>query len=133
MALSLDRAALARGVAVAAVVVVPVAVAGTVLTDGEDPSGALVAVFSVLTLFGLVAGASVAARRQDLGLPLFHGLITTLVLFAFLQALRLVRRALSGDDLELAKAFSNLLVCLVGGTVGGLIGGRMRTRSGAAS
>jgi putative membrane protein (TIGR04086 family) len=129
----LDPGALLRGVAVAAVVVVPVAVAGTILTDGDDPSPGLVGLFSVLTLLGLVLGAAVAARRQDLGLPLAHGLVTTLVLFVVLQVIRLTRRAVAGDDLELAKAFSNLLLCLATGTIGGLAGGRLRARGEPAA
>jgi putative membrane protein (TIGR04086 family) len=128
MPITVERPALVRGVASAAVVVVPVAIAGTVLTDGDSPSGVLVAAFSALTIGGLVLGAAVAASRQRLGLPLVHGLLTTLVLFAVLQAVRLVRRAIAGDDLEFARALSNLLVSLVAGTVGGLVGGRLGSR-----
>jgi putative membrane protein (TIGR04086 family) len=131
--IDLDGDALRRGIAVAAAVSVPTALISWLFVDGEPgESRPLLVVFSLLVLAGLVIGAAVAARWQRTGTPLTHGLVTTVVVWAGLTVIRLVRLAWSGDGLDLAASVSNLLLSLVAGAVGGLIGGRLagRTMSG---
>ena len=73
--IELDRAALVRGVAVAAVIAVPAALVGLWASD-RDNLGWLGGLAVVVVLAGLAAGAAVAAHRQQVGAPLTHGMLT---------------------------------------------------------
>jgi hypothetical protein len=110
--LEIDWRAIAIGMAVAAVVAMPVGV------FGRAPLWALV------ILAALVLGAVVAARTQRVGAPLTHGIVAAVGLYVVVQAMGVLARTIRGDDLHWAQYASSLLLSLAAGTVGGLIGGR---------
>jgi putative membrane protein (TIGR04086 family) len=130
---SLDLDAVRKGVTVAAVIAIPVALLSIAVRPGDRPgqNRGAVAVFSVLVLAALVIGAAIAARRQTRGTPFLHGIVTTAIVVIVLALVRVVRRAIQGHGPGLS-VMSNLLLGIVCGIVGGLIGGR-RGRSAGRS
>ena len=120
----LDRGAVGRGAALAAVVAVPAGLWASALA--EDSQAILP--LSLLVMVALVAGASIAAQRQQVGLPLVHGIATALGVLLFAQVAGLIRRLLANDDIRFSKIVSNILLALIAGTIGGLIGSRRATR-----
>ena len=97
----LDPRALREGALVAAVVAVPAGVVGRVLSDRPDQPDWLW-VLVVVVLAGLVAGAAVAASRQDRGFPLTHGVVTAVGVFVAVQTVGILIRLVAGrlDQLE---------------------------------
>jgi putative membrane protein (TIGR04086 family) len=127
VAVRFDTDALRQGVTIALVVAVPVAVVWR-LTVAEDERPWWTVLFSLAVLVALGAGAFVAARRQHQGTPLAHGLVVALISFVVVTVVSVVGRALRGDSLGLDTIVSNLLLTLLVGSIGGLLGGRARTR-----
>jgi predicted permease len=119
----LDRDAVRSGALTAAAVAVPAGVIAQVLDDGDDARW-LVTVLGFVVLAGLVMGASVAARRQHEGTPLTHGVVTAVGVFVIVQAVGVLRRTITGDDITWSRLASNLLLSLLAGLVGGMIGSR---------
>ncbi|HEX9258406.1 MAG TPA: hypothetical protein VF855_02640 [Acidimicrobiales bacterium] len=120
----LDTDALRRGVAVSLATTVPFAL----LYWGFPDNRGVLAVFTVIVLGGLVAGSALAAMRQQVGLPLAHGLVSALTVFGVLQVVRLVRLVASDNDIRWNAVLSNLLLSIIAGTVGGLVGTRVTLR-----
>ena len=117
----LDRDALVRGMAVAAAIAVPAGVIGAAVEN---------AIFVVLVLAGLIAGAAVAAARQTKRTPLMHGIVAALAVFVAVQTLGTIRRAVADDDIRWSRIFSSALLSVIAGTVGGFIGATaQRSRS----
>jgi hypothetical protein len=108
----IDGGAVLRGMAVAAVVAVPVGV------FGRAP------VWAVVVLAALVVGAVVAASSQHVGFPLVHGILAAVGLYVIVQGLGIIVRSARGEDLHWARYASSLLLSVAAGTLGGLIGGR---------
>src|SRR5438046_144142 len=125
--IELDRPALLRGIAVAALIAVPAALVGLWASDRDD-LGWLGAVAVFVVLLGLVIGASMAAHQQEVGAPLVHGILTAAVLFVVIQLVGIVRRAITGDDIVWARILSSAVLALVAGAIGGVIGGRFEGR-----
>lgn len=125
--IELDLGAMGRGVAVAAVIAVPAALVGLWASD-RDELGWLGGLAVVVVLAGLIAGAAVAAHRQQHGAPLTHGVLTAAALFVLIQLVGIVRRAVSGDDISWRRIVSGLVLALVAGAIGGVIGGRVDSR-----
>jgi len=119
----LDGAALREGALRAAVIAVPAGVVAQVLDDGDDAAG-LVWLLGIVVLIGLMLGASVAARRQREGTPLTHGIMTAAGVFVIVQALGVLRRTLTGDDITWSRIASSFLVSVVAGVVGATLGSR---------
>ena len=126
--IELDRPALLRGLAVAAVIAVPAAIVGLWASD-RDNLGWLGALAVFVVLLGLIAGAAVAAHRQAVGAPLAHGIVTAATLFVVIQLIGLLRRAVTGDDIAWARILSSAVLALVAGAIGGVIGGRVEGRT----
>jgi hypothetical protein len=126
--IELDRGALARGVAVAAVIAVPAALVGLWASD-RDNLGWLGGLAVVVVLAGLAAGAAVAAHRQHHGAPLTHGVLTAATLFVAIQLVGVIRRAVAGDDISWRRIVSGAVLALVAGAIGGLVGGRLDSRT----
>ena len=114
--LEIDWRAVGTGMAVAAVVAVPVGV------FGRAP------LWAVVILAALVVGAVIAASSQQVGAPLTHGIIAAVGLYLIVQVAGVVARSVRGDELHWARYASSLLLSLAAGTIGGLIGGRVGTR-----
>ena len=117
----LDPKALREGALVAAVVAVPAGVVGRVLSDRPDQPDWLW-VLVVVVLAGLVAGAAVAASRQDRGFPLTHGVVTAVGVFVAVQTVGILIRLLRGDPISWSRVTSSLLLSLMAGVAGGLLG-----------
>ena len=117
----LDPRALREGGLVAAVVAVPAGVVGRVLSDRPDQPDWLW-VLVVVVLAGLVAGAAVAASRQDRGFPLTHGVVTAVGVFVAVQTVGILIRLLRGDSISWSRVTSSLLLSLMAGMAGGLLG-----------
>jgi hypothetical protein len=117
----LDPRALREGAVVAAVVAVPAGVVGRVLSDRPNQPDWLW-LLVVLVLAGLVAGAAVAASRQDRGFPLTHGVVTAVGVFVAVQAVGILIRLLRGDSISWSRVTSSLLLSFMAGLVGGLLG-----------
>ena len=132
MALSdtVDLDALRTGGLVAAAIAVPAGILAQVLDDDGDGSG-WVALLAVVVMAGLVIGAVVAARRQRVGLPLTHAMVTAVGVFVLVQAVGIVRRSIAGDDITWSRVASSFLLSLMAGVVGGLIAS-WRDRRGAS-
>ena len=120
----LDRDALRRGIVLAVAIAVPAAVVFAWMPDNRG----VLAVFTLVVLGGLVAGAAVASMRQQVGMPLVHGILTALTAFAVVQCIGLVRRLVQDDAIEWGAVVSNLLLSLIAGTIGGLVGTRLVLR-----
>jgi len=124
----LDRAALVPGVLVALVIAVPAALIGQAIDDEStrDNPSAAVLVFVALVLIGLAAGAAVAARRQNVDAPLAHGIVTAVVTFVIVQGVGIIRHVITNEDVLWSQVLSSALLSMVAGTIGGIIGGRLR-------
>jgi hypothetical protein len=122
----LDRPAVVRGMVVAAIVAVPFALLGLGVSD-DNSLGWLGWISVIGVLFGLVLGAFAAAREQRVGAPLTNAIVTAVAVYVIVQAIGIVKRAITDEDLRWGKYASSLLLSIVAGTVGGLLAS---TRSG---
>jgi putative membrane protein (TIGR04086 family) len=126
--LRVDAQAVVRGAAVALAIAVPVQVLAVVLTDDDARSG-WTPVLVLVIVGGLVAGAAVAARRQDRGTPLTHGIVTALGAYLSAQLVLSLAKLLRGDDVRWGRIVTNLTLSLVAGIAGGMIGAAARRRA----
>ena len=126
--MKLDRAALLAGIVTAVIICVPAALIGQAIDDSstnDNPSaGALLLVAVVLV--GLAIGATVAAMRQEVGAPLVHGIVTAIVTFVLVQGIGVIRHLVTDEDILWSRVLSSALLSMVAGTIGGLIGGRLK-------
>ena len=135
--IDLDRRALGRGVTVAAAIAVPVAIVANVVVDDNKTHSGWIALLSLAVLVGLAAGAAVAAREQQNGTPLTHGIVCALAVFIAVNVFGIVRRSIAGDDIRWGRIASTAVLAVVAGTVGGMIGsfrhdGRVTEAGGTA-
>lgn len=126
--MKLDRAALIAGIVVSLIICVPAALIGQALDDSSSSNNpsTTVSLLAILVLVGLVVGATVAARRQTLDAPLVHGIVTAIVTFVLVQGIGVLRRFATSEDVSWSRILSSALLSMVAGTVGGLVGGRLR-------
>lgn len=123
----LDRDALRRGIAAGAALAVPLAfIAWVSGAQSSMKSGGSIAL-SLGALAALFVAAFVAARGQSSGRPLTHGLVAALGVFALVVVIRLFRVVVSGEQLEITRLTSNLLLTLIIGSIGAMLGGRARS------
>jgi hypothetical protein len=122
--MELEPAAIVRGVLAAAVVAIPAALVGLWAND-SDELGWLATLCVALVVGGLVLGGAVAAHHQQVGSPLSHGILAAGILFVVVQGIGLVRRGITGDDIEWSRVLSSAVLALVAGAIGGIVGGRM--------
>jgi len=119
-AVELDRPAVLKGMAAAAIIAVPFALLGLAATD-EDSLG-WAGWLSVLgILLGLVIGGFLAARDQRVGAPLTNGIVAAVAVYVIVQGIGIVKRAAAGEELHWAKYLSSLLLSVVAGTFGALL------------
>ena len=126
----LDPRALCQGALVAVVIAVPAGVVGRVLSDRPNQPDWLW-VLVVIVLAGLVAGAAVAASRQDRGFPLTHGVVTAVGVFVVVQVVGILIRLLRSDSISWSRVTSSLLLSLMAGMVGGLVGSALLSQRAA--
>jgi hypothetical protein len=119
-ALTVDRPAVLKGMAVAGVIAVPFAFLG--LAASDESSLGWAGWLSVLgILLGLVIGGFIAARDQRVEAPLTNGIIAAIAVYAVVQGIGILKRAVAGEELNWAKYASSLLLSIVAGTVGALL------------
>ena len=126
--MKLDRAALLAGIVTAVIISVPAALIGQAIDDpstSDNPSAAALILVAVV-LVGLGAGATVAAVRQEVGAPLVHGIVTALVTFVLVQGIGVIRHLIANEDVLWSRVLSSALLSMVAGTIGGLIGARLK-------
>lgn len=129
MALSdLDGHALARGGLVAAAIAVPVSIVANVFVDQDHTSGWNV-LLSLAVLVGLAIGAALAAREQDRGTPLTHGIVCAAAVYVVVNVIGIVRRTVAGDDVRWGRLASTAVLAIIAGTAGGVIGAYRRVQS----
>ena len=121
-----DVDALRAGGTVALVFAVPLSVAATWAADRDDTAMALW--LSIGAVFGFVLGAGCAAWVQRRDLPLSHGIATAVGTYALAQSVFIAVKLLRGSDVNWFAALFNLSVMAGAGLVGGLLGGRLRSR-----
>lgn len=126
--LQLDARAVARGAAVALAVAVPVQVLAAAVTDDDSRSG-WTPLLVLLIVGGLVAGAAVAARCQDRGTPLTHGIVTALGAYVSVQLVLALAKLLRDEDIRWGRIVTSLTLSLVAGIAGGMIGAAARRRA----
>ena len=119
-AVDVDRPAVLKGMAAAAVIAVPFALLG--LAASDESSLGWAGWLSVLgILLGLVIGGFVAGRDQRVGAPLTNGIVAAVAVYVIVQGIGIAKRAVAGDELNWAKYASSLLLSIVAGTVGALL------------
>lgn len=121
-----DLDALRAGGMVALVFAVPFSIAATWAADRDDSGLALW--LSLGAVLGFVLGAGCAAWVQRRDLPLSHGIATAVGTYAIAQAAFIVVKLLRGSDVNWFAALFNLSVMAGAGLVGGLLGGRLRSK-----
>ena len=119
-AVELDRPAVFKGMATAAVIAVPFALLGLAASD-EDSLGWAGWLSVVGILLGLVIGGFIAARDQRLGAPLTNGITAAVGVYVVVQGIGILKRAVASEELNWAKYASSLLLSIVAGTVGALL------------
>lgn len=131
MAVSLTRwdlDAIKAGAGVCATFAVPLQVLALLFDDVG-----ITTLLRLGALAGFLLGAGVAAWTQQRGLPLAHGLVTSLGAFALVQAAFIVGRALVGNDLRLSAVVANLPLAAGAGLFGGFLGSWLQSRGAVPS
>jgi hypothetical protein len=119
-AVELDRPAVLKGMAAAAIIAVPFALLGLAASD-EDSLGWAGWLSVVGVLLGLVIGGFLAARDQRVGAPLTNGIVAAVAVYVVVQGIGILKRAVADEELNWAKYASSLLLSIVAGTVGALL------------
>ena len=121
-----DWQALRAGGFVALVFAAPFSI-GAPWAAGSDDS-ALAVWLSIGAVLGFVLGAGCAAWVQRKDLPLSHGIATAMGTYAIAQAVFIAIELARGDEVNWFAALFNLSVMGGAGLIGGLLGGRLRSK-----
>ncbi len=122
-----DMQALKAGALVSLVFAVPCSVAARWAADSRDDA-ALALWLSVGAVVGFLIGAGCAAWVQERELPLAHGMATAIGTYIAAQAVFIVIRLLRGSDVSWFASLFNLSVVAGAGLLGGVLGGRLRSK-----
>jgi len=122
-----DRDAIRAGALVALVFAIPFSLAGRVIAD-RDGDSTLLVWLNLGAVLGFVLGAGCAAWVQRVDAPLSHGLVTAIGTYVAAQAVFVAVRLVIGAEVRWFSVLFNLTVTLGAGLIGGLLGGRLRSR-----
>lgn len=122
-----DTEALKTGASVTLMFAVPFQILTLIVRDHNSKSVWLLPL-SLLTLFGFVLGAGVAAWRQQQRTPLTHGIITAVGTFVCVDAVFIIVKLIRGADVRWLADFFTLTTTVVAGTFGGLLGMKLQNR-----
>lgn len=128
----LNLRAVASGFAVAVVLALPAGIGAQILADSDTERGPAQGALFAAVVFAFTLGGWVAAKPNR-DTPQFHGAVAAFAAFAAIQAIGVVRRLLSGDDINLGGIAFNGLLAASCGLLGGLIARRGHERSGAGT
>ncbi len=128
----LNLRAVASGFFVAVVIALPVGIVAQILADRDTERGPAQGALFLAVLVAFTLGGWVAAKPSR-DTPQFHGAVAAFAAFVAIQAIGIVRRVLSGDDINLGSVVFNGLLAASCGLLGGLIARRGHERSGAGT
>jgi hypothetical protein len=126
---NLELDAIAKGMAVAIVVCLPLALLSQAIADGtdDDPSR-----WAFLLFFGVLAGfvlAGFVTARAATEYPYTNGAVAALVGYVVIQGVAIVVRLVGGDDVRVVAVVFNGLVAYGCGLTGALAGARNTNRA----
>ena len=122
-----DRDAIRAGALVALLFAVPFSVAGRLIADGDGDSTLLIWL-NLGAVLGFVVGAGCAAWVQRVDAPLSHGMVTAVGTYLVAQSVFVIVRLIVGAEVRWFAVLFNLTITLGAGLVGGLLGGKLRSR-----
>ncbi|MBW3610546.1 MAG: hypothetical protein KY438_03315 [Actinobacteria bacterium] len=124
---SVEPGAVLPGALTAAVIALPVGLAGQIVVDGTRTNSSVLAlVFLVPILVAFAAGGFVTARRAGAA-PLTNGALAAVAAFALIQGVGVVRRLVSGEDISPASLAFAAFLAYSCGLVGALAAQRQAT------
>lgn len=119
-----DTAAIRTGAGIALALAVPLWVGASWASERESLGLASLLSLGSLVAFGL--GATVAAWRQTLRLPLAHALVTSVGTYIAVQVVVSIYRVAAGTTVNLFTIMFFVTLAAMAGLVGGVIGARLR-------
>lgn len=119
-----DTGAIRIGAAVSLAIAVPLWIAASWASERE--SLGLASALSLGSLVGFGLGATIAAWRQTLRLPLAHGLVTSIGTYVAVQVVVSAYRLATGTGINLFTIMFFVTLAALAGLVGGVIGLRLR-------
>lgn len=119
-----DTPAIRSGAAIALVLAIPLWIGASWASERESLGLASALSLGSLVAFGL--GATVAAWRQTLRLPLAHGLVTSIGTYVAVQVVVSAYRLATGTSINLFTIMFFVTLAALAGLVGGVIGLRLR-------
>lgn len=128
-----DRAALRDGALVCVVFAVPPSILARLLVDDSETVSGWAPLLLLVSLGAFVVGGGVAGWRQRCGTPLSHGIVTAAAVFAAVQAVFLVVRAATGNDIQMGRVLVSFSLACAAGLVGGLLGGFLQQQGISSS
>lgn len=122
----LNLRAVASGFGVAVLIALPAGVVAQIIADRSTTRGPAQGALFFVVLAAFTLGGFVAARPNR-DTPQIHGAVAALAAFAAIQTIGVVRRLLSGDDINFGGVVFNGLLAATCGLLGGLIARRQHT------
>jgi hypothetical protein len=119
---SWDRDALIGGALIGSAITVPAGLVGA-----ASDTTAITVIMTLVVIAGLLLASAYTAWRQRLDRPISHAMVVAAEIFVITQLAGWVRRLVVNENIEWNRAISNALLCVVFGTVGGVLGSRLRT------
>jgi hypothetical protein len=119
-----DASAIRAGALLSLIVAVPLWVAAS-WAQGAGRSG-LTLILTLGALGGFTFGAAGAAWSQRKGLPLAHGLVTSVGTYLLVQLVVSIYRVANGESINWFRILFFVTVAAGAGLIGGFLGMRMR-------
>lgn len=126
--MTVDGEALLKGIALAIVICLPIALVGEIVagSDEDDPSRWAFALYFAV-LVGFVAGGYVAARAAR-DYPYTNGALAALAAFVVIQGIAIVIRLVGDEPIRYVAVVFNGLLAYGCGLTGALAGARTTSR-----
>lgn len=119
-----DRSAIRSGALISLVLAVPLWVGASWASERDELGLASALSLGSLVAFGV--GATVAAWRQQLRLPLAHGLVTSIGTYLAVQVIVSIYRVATSSVINVFTIMFFVTLAALAGLVGGVIGARLR-------
>jgi xanthosine utilization system XapX-like protein len=125
---SWDRDALIGGALIGSAITVPAGLIGA-----ASDNDAVTVIMTITVIFGLLLASVYTAWRQRIDKPISHAIVVAAEIFVITQLAGWVRRLIVNQAIDWNRSIANALLCVVFGTVGGVIGAKLRTVAGPSS
>jgi hypothetical protein len=125
---SWDRDALIGGALIGSGITVPAGLVGA-----ASDSDAVTVTMTIVVISGLVLASMYTAWRQRVDRPISHAMVVAGEIFVITQLAGWTRRLIVNQSIDWNRSIGNALLCVVFGTVGGVIGAKLRTVAGPSS